>query len=811
MKNYRIKFLHKLLLLVLVPLIISQAITLFATSQTAASEVRKSAYDQLRVSTQVVSNFIDTRDAQIKSSLQVLVSDFALKSVIATGDQASIQSALENHRARVEATFARYKPLDDNIEIRVDNTRIKTEDLYAEAALDESVLQLPLLHLEQNTYQVYAAEVRAPTTIGYVLFGFRVDEGLVSTLQDLSGMEISILSLANNRPRIIASSRAPSTAEANQIAQQGETSTITALQDPGLGQWLTFSQRLSNSDPNVLVTTQLSLQAAMAPYIAAKHTLTWVGVGVTLIAAMFGLWFSASVSNPLRRLAQASQRMRDGYYDSRIPNLSNDELGELAESFNALQIAIEEREASILHSSRHNPLTDLPNYAYALAQLSLTLEHAREENLEVAVAQIRLERLREIESSFGHEVSDRFVEVITRAMAAIVSEHDGFLAHTATDEFAAVFLDCNEVCGQAHIEKLMALVANGVAVDNARLRSSATAGLACFPKHAEQPEALLRYAAIACQDAVNERVTSSVYAEGREDKFNKHMQMMNDLPGAIANNALFNVYQPKVTLLSGQVSTVEALVRWIHPDLGFLNPDEFISIAEESGTITELTYAVLRQAISDMEKWANAGHRVDVAVNLSTRDLLQEDFCDNVLNILATSDAAADRLVLEVTESSMMEQPDKAVAALTQLRDSGIKIAMDDFGTGHSSLAQLRDMPIDQLKIDRAFVQTLKDEPLNQQIVANTIELAHSMELNVVAEGVEDPFAMHFLTALACEYAQGYFISKPIPSDELLTWLAEYEPKVYAERRGPNRAFRKRTPPSTQVDTATNPAIPKSI
>lgn len=280
-----------------------------------------------------------------------------------------------------------------------------------------------------------------------------------------------------------------------------------------------------------------------------------------------------------------------------------------------------------------------------------------------------------------------------------------------------------------------------------------------------------------------------IYQAGHEDEFVQRLRVVSDLRGALRREEIEVWYQPKICLQEGRVCGAEALVRWPHPELGFLYPDDFIPAAEQAGSIVHLTRYVLTKAVKQCREWADKGLDLHVSVNLSVRDLLDEYLPYHVLQMLKENGVKPEQLTLEITESSIMEDVARAVLVLECLRDIGVRISMDDFGTGHSSLAQLRNIPLDELKIDKSFVMTIINDAQNEAIVRTTIDLAHSLKLEVVAEGVEDEATMRRIASLGCEQAQGYYLSKPVPADEFLLWADAFKPMVFHERRNSDRAF----------------------
>jgi EAL domain-containing protein (putative c-di-GMP-specific phosphodiesterase class I) len=350
----------------------------------------------------------------------------------------------------------------------------------------------------------------------------------------------------------------------------------------------------------------------------------------------------------------------------------------------------------------------------------------------------------------------------------------------------------SKVDALSRVERIEQILGSGVTLNNTNIALQADIGIAEYPRHGDDAADLLRFASIARTDAESGSDRVVVYEAGREDEFVRRLRVVNDLRAALRHNEIQVYYQPKARLEDGKICGVEALVRWHHAELGFLPPDEFIPATEQAGTIVHLTRHVLSEAVRQCRYWLDFGFELGISVNLSARDLTDEYLPYHVLQILKDHDVRPEMLTLEVTESSIMEDLGRAVLVLECLRDLGVRISIDDFGTGHSSLAQLKNIPVHELKIDKSFVMHICDERQNEAIVRATIELAHSLGLSVVAEGVEDEKAIRRVTSLGAEIAQGYFLSKPIPAEELTEWLTRYTPTAYRDRRRTNRAFARK-------------------
>ena len=339
------------------------------------------------------------------------------------------------------------------------------------------------------------------------------------------------------------------------------------------------------------------------------------------------------------------------------------------------------------------------------------------------------------------------------------------------------------------MDRIESLLGAGVSLGRIKIILQPETGIAAFPQHGTAAADLLRCASIARSDAESCAESVRVYQTGREDEFLRRLRIVNDLPAALRRGDIQTWYQPKISLPEGEICGAEALVRWQHPELGFLTPDDFIPTAEKSGMIGILTRHVIAEAIRQCRECELQGRSLQVSVNLSARDLLDEYLPYYIRQILKEHAFRPEKLTLEVTENSIMEDLQRSIAILDALRDLGVRISMDDFGTGHSSLAQLRNIPLHELKIDKSFIQRIRDDKLNDSIVRTTIELAHGMGLDVVAEGVEDEETLRRIASYGCQQAQGYHLSKPMRASDFIAWFDSFKPQPIVERRRSGRAF----------------------
>jgi diguanylate cyclase (GGDEF)-like protein len=419
-------------------------------------------------------------------------------------------------------------------------------------------------------------------------------------------------------------------------------------------------------------------------------------------------------------------------------------------------------------ASTTDDLTGLPNRRALYAEGHARLVEPQRRRL--ALLMLDLDKFKEVNDSLGHHAGDLLLVQVGISLSGHLREGD-LLARLGGDEFAVLLEDAghDEAVGVA--VKLRAALAEPFALEDIALHTSVSVGIALFPDHGLDLSSLLRRADIAMYKAKTSRTGQHVYNGADDADDTTRLQTVEELRTALTTDQLVLCYQPKVDLDTGEVHDVEALVRWDHPTRGLLYPDAFLNLVEESGLMPALTRVVLAQALDQVAKWHAQGRPLSVAVNLSASSLVDADLPEQVASMLAARGVPPGALQLEITEDFLMADRDRAREILTQLRHSGVQISVDDYGTGYSSLSYLRDLPVDELKLDRSFVFPMADDARAAALVASTIDLAHSLGLRMVAEGVETEVAYRELARLGCDQAQGYYMSRPVPAAELEHWL----------------------------------------
>jgi diguanylate cyclase (GGDEF)-like protein len=424
--------------------------------------------------------------------------------------------------------------------------------------------------------------------------------------------------------------------------------------------------------------------------------------------------------------------------------------------------------------ARTDELTGLPNRRSvyeALAAADLDLAQGRG----LALLVIDLDRFKEINDSLGHVAGDELLRQVGPRLSDRLRPGD-LLARLGGDEFVVLARDTSAAEALLLAQRLRAELQRPFRFGSMGLTVDASVGIAVGPGHSVSAEELLQLADLAMYSAKSGRLGAALFDDARDGEGRHRLETVEQLRAGIAGGELVLHYQPKLDLRTGAVDGVEALVRWAHPERGLLYPDSFIDLAENSGLMPQLTAAVLDQALAQCRSWADTGIVLDVSVNISPTDLVDDDFPAQVAAGLHRHRLPPTRLVLEVTESLLMADRERAVRVLERLRSTGVGISIDDYGTGYSSLAYLASLPVTELKLDRAFVGSMNGSPRAAVVVTSTLQLARSLGLVLVAEGVEDAATVAALSALDCDLVQGYHVSRPLPPGQLAGWLTDRSP-----------------------------------
>jgi diguanylate cyclase (GGDEF)-like protein len=434
----------------------------------------------------------------------------------------------------------------------------------------------------------------------------------------------------------------------------------------------------------------------------------------------------------------------------------------------------------IEHRGLHDELTGLPNRTLFRDRIEQAILAARREERAPAVLLFDVDHFKEINDTLGHEAGDLLLQELAGRLRAQLRANET-LARLGGDEFGILLPasssdEATLVAGRVHEALEAPFTLEGFPIE-----IGASAGIATYPEHGEQVDTLVQHADVAMYMAKNAHAKTAIYDAEQDSNDSARLALAGELRRAIETGELVVFFQPKAELASGRIVGAEALVRWQHPQHGFIPPNDFIPIAERTGLIKPLSRFVLAAAIGQCGEWGKAGYDLDVSVNLTIPDLLDLELPDHIAGLLAQIGLRPEQLELEITETTILADPFRVRQVLGRLNEMGLRLAIDDFGTGYSSLAYLKRLPVQTIKIDRSFVMGMCEDASDATIVSSTIDLGRNLGLDVVAEGVESQEAWDALRDQRCTLAQGYLISKPVPADEFSALLGD--PPVDAGRQ----------------------------
>jgi diguanylate cyclase (GGDEF)-like protein len=485
-------------------------------------------------------------------------------------------------------------------------------------------------------------------------------------------------------------------------------------------------------------------------------------------------WAGRQDEDPRNHMPRSSFALWRELKADQAPEWSADEI-KLAQSIGLhVYMAIVQKrvESMIRYQASHDSLTNLPNRLLFNEQLSLALIQAHQQDEMLGVAFLDLDRFKTINDSLGHAVGDQLLQQVADSLKLCLRDCD-VIARWGGDEFTLLLPHLNSA---EDITKIARRILDKLSLPfyaEQELYVTASLGIALYPYDGEDVETLLKNADVAMYQAKQlGKNNYQLYVEEMNTKVVRQLSLESDLRRAIANQELTLHYQPQIDIQTGKIVGVEALLRWQHPQLGFISPAEFIPLAEESGLICALGHWVLQTACKQQQLWYSAGlFPVRVAINLSAQQFQQTDLVNTMIQVLEATHVKPEHLEIEITESAAMRDVNFTISILRQLQDIGVTIAIDDFGTGYSSLNAIKYFPLHILKIDRSFVHDAVQDPSDAAIAKTIVALGKGLGLNVLAEGVETQEQLDFLRSIQCDSAQGYFFSKPLPPEEIAKLL----------------------------------------
>jgi diguanylate cyclase (GGDEF)-like protein len=749
------------------------------------ANARAQLAERLAVSERIWSRLLEQRAVKLGQGAALLAADFGLRDAIGSGDEETIHSALDNHGARIDAALTAL--LDTHFAVRTVTHGDDPALRPATAVLGTIAPQLAkdgaaVAMVGARPYQFVMVPVRAPLVIAWVAMGFELDHTLIDDLHAVSGLHGVLVAQANDGTpgRVLHTSLPPALAgdvlagvPAAQIVP-----TAQAVSEAAVGQapYLLRAVAVSSSaQGRVQLLLAGSIDDAVSPYRALQWTLallTLLGVGLFGVGSA---WTAGHVTRPLRALVQASVRLGRGEYDSPIDHTAErGEVGDLARAFDHMRTNIATQQQEIRQLAYWDRLTGLPNRAQfrdaVVAAVDVGESGTGSQREGLAVIMLDLDRFKHVNDVLGYASGDRLLQGVAERLRSVVREGDT-VARLGGDEFALLLPDANAGLAHEVAQRISAAFEAPLNLDDHTIDLSAGLGIALWPAHGPDADTLLSRAEVAMYAAKRRTAGAQVYEASLDSASAQNLSLLTELRQAVDEGQFRLFLQPKVDVASGDLCGAEALVRWQHPTRGLVPPMEFIPFAEQTGFIRQLTLWMFAE-VARRQSALTAMGVARVAINLSTRDLLDTELPDKLDALLLRHGATASRLCLEITESAIMDDPERAEATLQRLAERGFKLSIDDFGTGYSSLAYLKRLPVHELKIDKSFVMAMERDASDAKIVRSTVDLAHALGLSVVAEGVENASILKQLQVLGCDDAQGYHFAKPLPVDAFSSWVA---------------------------------------
>ncbi|HET9646076.1 MAG TPA: EAL domain-containing protein [Burkholderiaceae bacterium] len=768
------------LVLFFVGLLVLAEATVLVLVDGAASRIATQEVDSgLRAGVAVFQRLLQQDRQQIERAGELLSADFAFREAVGTRDIPTAHSVLVNHGRRIGAGAMMIVGLDGQVIVDTLHPHSPPKpfpfaDLLAAAGDSNSrgasgIVLLP----EAWLYQIVVMPVLAPDLIGYVVIGFPVDDGFVQKLKTMTALEVSFAVRRADGAWTVLASTLPATSAsrlATALAGVGhgaDTMDFDVAGQPYLGRLAPLETK---SNVPVVAALHRSVAEAAEPFDRLRLALLIVAA-VTLLASVGGsIVLARRVAVPLQTLTSLARRIRDGDYATAARIDGPEEIEALADSLDHMREGIARREDEIGRLAYQDSLTGLPNRVRFQQRVDQVLRHASDTHTTAAVLLMDLDRFKNVNDALGHDVGDQVLQVVGKRLRGSLRDCDT-VSRLGGDEFAVLLPGVDAEGARDIGERIAVALEEPIRLHGHTIDVGASIGATLYPVHGTDLAGLLRHADVAMYAAKRGRIQYALYDPAVEDTRAVHLSLLSELRRAVEQDELELRFQPKVDLAACRFASAEVLLRWTHPVRGVLPPSEFIPFAEHTGYIRELTRWLIEAAARQSGLWRAQGHTIRLALNVSARDLLNPDLPAIMAESLSRHGVPPDSISMEVTETALMEDPAGAHATVRRLRELGVKLSIDDYGTGFSSLAYIKRLAVDELKIDRAFIKELVHDADDQAIVRSTIELGHNLGLQVVAEGIEDAHTADKLREMGCDLGQGYHFARPLPADELMQWI----------------------------------------
>ena len=589
----------------------------------------------------------------------------------------------------------------------------------------------------------------------------------------LDSLQTRLLTLSAN-PWLSQWTNSSDTALLQALNQLGDSPT-TPVQRVQKGQYETFINQAWAHSRELERAIQASREKDSGFVHGMVGTISDTLYGLALLVIAMNLlayWLlSRHVLSPVAKISSALKSGGHGDHPALLPSAATQETQELLDAFAEMRRQVDERQHALEHQALHDALTGLPNRILLHDRIEHLIHLSKQHHEQFALLVMDLDGFKEINDTLGHHIGDQLLKQVAERICRIVQDR-GTVSRLGGDEFAILLEEAEATLARRVGEQLLNTFDSPFRIETHSLYISSSLGVAIYPNHATDAQCLIRRADVAMYVAKRDRNGIAIYDISQDKDSLERLETANELRRAIEHEELELYFQPQINLHNLQCIGFEVLLRWQHPRHGYIQPDIFIQVAEQTGIIGALTYWVIDKTLAQCAAWQHQGVPFGtLAVNLSAYNLQDRSLYRNVAQLLNKWGIAPGRLELEMTESAMMADPIQAMDTLNQLNAIGIKLAIDDYGTGFSSLSYLKQLPVNKIKIDKSFVMEMVENENDEVIVRSTIDLAHNLGMKIIAEGVEDQATLQLLKNLDCDMAQGYHISHPMPLEDTEQWI----------------------------------------
>ncbi|MDY7578900.1 EAL domain-containing protein [Herbaspirillum sp. RTI4] len=753
----------------------------FVIRSAIEANARTSIQENLIVGEKVFMRLLDQNAQKLTLGARLLAADFGFRQAIASDDRETIQSVLTNHGARIGASLAMLIGTDQKIKASTLNASmpdLESSSLELVEKAGEGSITSDFAVVDQRIYQLVAVPVKAPLTIAWVVMGFPIDNSLISDMKALSSLQVTLLVRDADKnwvPDVSTMSAEAESMLAKHLQDKSNAAFMRELEIDGnqySARRLTLIQTPKHS---AVVVLQRSISEAIAPYRLLQFNLLMLTIAGVIVAVIASMLTAKHLTSPLRALADTAKRLGEGDYLAKIAVKREGEIGKLADSFEHMRDGIAQRELEIRRLAYWDALTGLPNRTQFANLLQSAIDKAKETGQQCYVLMLDLDRFQHVNDTLGHTLGDLLLQQLGARIREQLVRDTYHVARLGGDEFAVLLPDTELAGARIQALRILESLELPLSLEDHKVDLGAGIGIAGYPEHGADTDTLLSHAEMAMYNAKRAGTGVVVYETALNRSSQESLSLLSELRRALDRDEFQLYLQPKVALASGKVVGAEALIRWLHPTKGLLPPDSFIPFAETTGFIRQMTVQIFNRTAAICAQLTGQGIVLKYSVNLSARDLHDQELPVILGNILQEHGVSASAFCLEITESSIMDDPAHAQLTLERLHNMGLDLSIDDFGTGYSSLAYLKRLPDDELKIDKSFVLNMEQDADDAKIVKSTFDLGHNLGLRVVAEGIESEAVWHLLSAMGCDQAQGYFISKPMPAAAFQGWLAGWQ------------------------------------